>query len=98
MYWRKVINQENVYASNRRSRFIEQANEAIYHIEERERLGIDITDDDKPITTEQSKKEITRIRKSFTRIKQSNLMENAKEAIIINDSKQKVLPFNEESN
>ena len=81
-----MINQENVYASNRRSRFIEQANEAIYHIEERERLGIDITDDDKPITTEQRKKEITRIRKSFTRIKQSNLMENAKEAIIINDS------------
>ena len=98
MYWRKVINQENVYASNRRSRFIEQANEAIYHIEERERLGIDITDYDKPITIEQRKKEITRIRKSFTRIKQSNLMENAKEAIIINDSKQKVLPFNEESN
>lgn len=92
------MNQENVYASNRRSRFIEQANEAIYHIEERERLGIDITDDDKPITIEQRKKEITRIRKSFTRIKQSNLMENAKEAIIINDSKQKVLPFNEESN
>ena len=98
MYWWKVINQENEYASNRRSRFIEQANEAIYHIEERERLGIDITDDDKPITTEQRKKEITRIRKSFTRIKQSNLMENAKKAIIINDSKQKVLPFNEESN
>ena len=98
MYWRKVINQENEYASNRRSRFIEQANEAIYHIEERERLGIDITDDDKPITTEQNKKKITRIRKSFTRIKQSNLMENAKEAIIINDSNQKVLPFNEESN
>ena len=98
MYWRKLINQENEYASNRRSRFIEQANEAIYHIEERERLGIDITDDDKPITIEQRKKEITRIRKSFTRIKQSNLMENAKEAIIINDSKQKVLPFNEESN
>ena len=97
MIWLKVINQENEYASNRRSRFIEQANEAIYHIEERERLGIDITDSDKPITTEQSKKEITRIRKSFTRIKQSNLMENAKEAIIINDSKQKVLPFNEES-
>ena len=93
-----MINQENVYAANRRSRFIEQANEAIYHIEERERLGIDITDDDKPITTEQRKKEITRIRKSFTRIKQSNLMENAKVAIIINDSKQKVLPFNEESN
>ena len=92
------MNQENVYATNRRSRFIEQANEAIYHIEERERLGIDITDDDKPITIEQRKKEITRIRKSFTRIKQSNLMENAKEAIIINDSKQKVLPFNEESN
>ena len=92
MYWLKVINQENAYASNRRSRFIEQANEAIYHIEERERLGIDITDDDKPITTEQSKKEITRIRKSFTRIKQSNLMENAKEDIIINDSKQKVCP------
>ncbi|MDB4336469.1 hypothetical protein N9996_02665 [Synechococcus sp. AH-603-M21] len=92
------MNQENVYATNRRSRFIEQANEAIYHIEERERLGIDSTDDDKPITTEQRKKEITRIRKSFTRIKQSNLMENAKEAIIINDSKQKVLPFNEESN
>ncbi|QNI76604.1 hypothetical protein [Synechococcus sp. MVIR-18-1] len=92
------MNQENVYAANRRSRFIEQANEAIYHIEERERLGIDITDDDKPITIEQRKKEITRIRKSFTRIKQSNLMENAKEAIIINDSKQKVLPFNEESN
>ena len=92
------MNQENVYATNRRSRFIEQANEAIYHIEERERLGIDITDDDKPITTEQRKKEITRIRKSFTRIKQSKLMENAKEAIIINDSKQKVLPFNEESN
>ena len=98
MYWRKLINQENEYASNRRSRFIEQANEAIYHIEERERLGIDITDDDKPITIEQRKKEITRIRKSFTRIKQSNLMENAKEAIIINDSKQKVLLFNEESN
>lgn len=98
MYWRKLINQENEYASNRRSRFIEQANEAIYHIEERERLGIDITDDDKPITTEQSKKEITRIRKSFTRIKQSNLMQNAKEAIRINDSKQKALPFNEESN
>ncbi len=93
-----MINQENEYASNRRSRFIEQANEAIYHIEERERLGIDITDDDKPITTEQSKKEITRIRKSFTRIKQSNLMQNAKEAIRINDSKQKALPFNEESN
>ncbi len=92
------MNQENVYATNRRSRFIEQANEAIYHIEERERLGIDITDDDKPITIEQRKKEITRIRKSFTRIKQSNLMENAKKAIIINDSKQKVLPFNEESN
>ena len=92
------MNQENVYAANRRSRFIEQANEAIYHIEERERLGIDITDDDKPITIEQRKKEITRIRKSFTRIKQSNLMENAKETIIINDSKQKVLPFNEESN
>lgn len=98
MYWQKVINQENVYASNRRSRFIEQANEAIYHIEGIERLGIDITDNDKPITTEQSKKEITRIRKSFTSIKQSNLMENAEEAIIINDSKQKVLPFNEESN
>ena len=98
MYWRKLINQENEYASNRRSRFIEQANEAIYHIEERERLGIDITDDDKPITTEQRKKEITRIRKSFTRIKQSNLMQNAKEAIRINDSKQKALPFNEESN
>ena len=98
MYWQKVINQENTYTSNRTSRFIEQANEAIYHIEERERLGIDITDDYKPITTEQRKKEITRIRKSFTRIKQSNLMENAKEAIIINDSKQKVLPFNEESN
>lgn len=98
MYWQKVINQENAYASNRRSRLIEQANEAIYHIEEIERLGIDITDNDKPITTEQSKKEITRIRKSFTRVKQSNLMENAKEAIIINDSKQKVLPFNEESN
>ena len=93
-----MTNQENVYASNRRSRFIEQTNEAIYHIEERERLGIDITDDDKPITTEQRKKEITRIRKSFTRIKQSNLMENAKEAILINNSKQKVLPFNEESN
>lgn len=93
-----MINQENAYASNRRSRLIEQANEAIYHIEEIERLGIDITDNDKPITTEQSKKEITRIRKSFTRVKQSNLMENAKEAIIINDSKQKVLPFNEESN
>ena len=92
------MNQENVYAANRRSRFIEQANEAIYHIEERERLGIDITDDDKPITIEQRKKEITRIRKSFTRIKQSNLMENTKEAIIINDSKQEVLPFNEESN
>ena len=97
MYCRKVINQENVYASNRRSRFIEQANEAIYHIEERERLGIDITDDDKPITTEQRKKEITRIRKSFTRIEQSNLMENAKEAILINNSKQKMMPFNEES-
>ena len=92
------MNQENVYAANRRSRFIEQANEAIYHIEERERLGIDITDDYKPITIEQRKKEITRIRKSFTRIKQSNLMENTKEAIIINDSKQEVLPFNEESN
>ena len=98
MYWQKVISQENAYASNRRSRLIEQANEAIYHIEEIERLGIDITDNDKPITTEQSKKETTRIRKSFTRVKQSNLMENAKEAIIINDSKQKVLPFNEESN
>ena len=97
MYWLKVINQENVYASNRKSRFIEQANEAIYHIEERERLGIDITDDDKPITTEQRKKEITRIRKSFTRIEQSNLMENAKEAILINNSKQKMMPFNEES-
>ena len=98
MYWRQVINQENEYTSNRRSRFIEQANEAIYHIEERERLGIDITDDDEPITTEQSKKEITRIRKSFTHIKQANLMENAKEAIRVNDSKQKALPFNEESN
>ena len=95
--WRKVTNQENVYASNRRSRFIEQTNEATYHIEERERLGIDITDDDKPITTEQRKKEITRIRKSFTRIEQSNLMENAKEAILINNSKQKMMPFNEES-
>ena len=92
-----MINQENVYASNRRSRFIEQANEAIYHIEERERLAIDITDDDEPITTEQTKKKITRIRRSYSCIEQSNLMENAKEAILINKSKQKMLPFNEES-
>jgi len=90
-----VINQENVYASNRRSRFIEQANEAIYHIEERDRLGIDITDNDEPITTEQRKKKVTR--RSFTRIEQANLMENAKEAILINNSKQKMMPFNKES-
>ena len=95
MYWWKVINQENEYASNRRSRFIEQANEAIYHIEERDRLGIDITDNDEPITTEQRKKKVTR--RSFTRIEQANLMENAKEAILINNSKQKMMPFNEES-
>ena len=56
-----------------------------------------LSDDDKPITTEQRKKKITRIRKSFTRIEQSNLMENAKEAILINNSKQKMMPFNEES-
>lgn len=90
-----MINQENEYASNRRSRFIEQANEAIYHIEERDRLGIDITDNDEPITTEQRKKKVTR--RSFTRIEQANLMENAKEAILINNSKQKMMPFNKES-
>ena len=84
-----MINQEDTYASNRTSRFIEQANEAIYCVEERERLGIVVTDNNNPIKSEHSKKRITRIRKSFTRIKHSSLIESAREAILVNNYNQK---------
>ena len=64
------------------SRFIDQANEAIYFVEERERLGIKITEADNSHASKKNKKKITRIRKSFTTLRQSDLIEHAKEAIL----------------
>ena len=80
-----MIDQGNSYASNRTSRFIEQANEAIYNVEERERLGINITRNNKNITPPKKPKKITRIRKSFSNLRQSILIEHAKEAMLLID-------------
>jgi len=60
-----VIDQGNSYASNRTSRFIEQANEAIYNVEERERLGINITRNNKNITPPKKQKNYTYSKKFF---------------------------------
>ena len=73
--------QENSYVESKTSRFIDQANEAIYFVEERERLGIKITDAEHPHPSKKNKKKITRIRKSYASLRQSDLIEHAKEAI-----------------
>ena len=78
---RTLLNQENSYKVSKLSRFIDQANEAIYFVEERERLGIKITDADHSHQSKKNKKKITRIRKSYTNLRQSDLIEHAKEAI-----------------
>ena len=78
---RTLLNQENSYKVSKLSRFIDQANEAIYFVEERERLGIKITDTDHSHPSKKNKKKITRIRKSYTILRQSDLIEHAKEAI-----------------
>ncbi|QNJ31833.1 hypothetical protein SynPROS91_01459 [Synechococcus sp. PROS-9-1] len=48
--------QENSYKGSKLSRFIDQANEAIYFVEERERLGIKITDADHSHPSKKNKK------------------------------------------
>ena len=73
--------QENSYKVSKLSRFIDQANEAIYFVEERERLGIKITDTDHSHPSKKNKKKVTRIRKSYAILRQSDLIEHAKEAI-----------------
>ena len=60
-----MIDQGNSYASNRTSRFIEQANEAIYNVEERERLGINITRNNKNITPPKKQKKLHVFEKVF---------------------------------
>ena len=84
---RTLPNQENIYKASKISRFIDQANEAIYFVEERERLGIEITDVEHSQTSKKNKKKITRIRKSYTNLRQSDLIEHAKEALSSKNNK-----------
>ena len=53
--------QENSYKGSKLSRFIDQANEAIYFVEERERLGIKITDADHSHQSKKNKKKNTHV-------------------------------------
>ena len=55
---RTLLNQENSYKVSKLSRFIDQANEAIYFVEERERLGIKITDADHSHQSKKNKKKL----------------------------------------
>ena len=77
-----LANQKNNYKARKISRFIDQANEAIYFVEERERLGTNIINEGQSDTLKKRNKRITRIRKSFTHLRKSDLIEHAKEALL----------------
>ena len=77
-----LASQKNNYKARKISRFIDQANEAIYFVEERERLGTNITKEGQSDTLKKRNKRITRIRKSFTHLRKSDLIEHAKEALL----------------
>ena len=77
-----LVNQENNHRASKISRFIDQANEAIYFVEERERLGTNIINEGQSDTLKKRNKRITRIRKSFTHLRKSDLIEHAKEALL----------------
>ena len=92
-----LSNQENNYKSSKISRFIDLANEAIYFVEERERLGTNIINEGQSDTLKKRNKRITRIRKSFTHLRRADLIEHAKEALLAanNDQQEKGLyPIN----
>ena len=77
-----LANQENNHRASKISRFIDQANEAIYFVEERERLGTNITNEGQSDILRKRNKRITRIRKSFTHLRKADLIEHAKEALL----------------
>ena len=85
-----LVNQENNHRASKISRFIDQANEAIYFVEERERLGTNIINEGQSDTLKKRNKRITRIRKSFTHLRKADLIEHAKEALLaVNNEQQK---------
>ena len=85
-----LANQENNHRASKISRFIDQANEAIYFVEERERLGTNITNEGQSDILRKRNKRITRIRKSFTHLRKADLIEHAKEALLaVNNEQQK---------